>query len=305
MNTNRTGDGEQVCFSLSIKDCIDTALSLIKLKLELCSDPEHKLVYHNSVHTGQYVIPRTERILRSIHEVMPEFVTERHIALGMLAAAWHDVVQEWDTTTVVDEENTCDLRAFRIGSNEEKSRECALLYMDLVNVRHYIFTVEDKQIVSEAFPVTIPTFIHGCVVQQYLTPKTGVVARAVALADLGSAGMDGASVYLEDGNKIFREVNIDIMRAVAENVPIPLDKQAWFEKRILLYSSCAIDFAKHRSNQFELEIDGLPDSAKEAVRKLFYHFYESIAVAKERLIMQRKMCFSDLMNSMGYNILEN
>ena len=52
----------------------------------------------------------------------------------------------------------------------------------------------------------------------------------------------------------------------------------------------------------ESEIDGLPEKAKNALRKVFTSFDGSIALAKEKLMERKIMSFLELAKDMGYVI---
>lgn len=280
---------------------IKTAKSIIKDRFENSPIEYNNLSFHNVIHT-ENEIRRTELILKTIQHVDERLVSERMIQLGRLAAGFHDVVQDWSENSVEDGRFTKVMRKRHLGYNEQKSAAEALDYMKRVNneQRQEIFTQEDMEIVLEAIMATVPKYKGGTVIQPNLGPKSSLVARAVALADIGGAGMDGFEVFNFEGNALFREENLDIVDALQNPHGITPEQEAYFKARMLNYTKGQILFARKRRTALRYETAALPDPVQEAVRELFIRFTESIRGQRELYKARQTMTFPALISSVGF-----
>lgn len=271
------------------------------------------LPFHNREHS-ENVLKRTERILTIVHEKNPDIVTPRHILLGKFAAAFHDRFQISESVSTVDPETglTKTMRVRAIQANEGVSAYDAIQFMDRINEMQQpdLFSAEDMKIVSEALQATTPGFNpeKKTVVQPFLKSDASFISRALALADLGDAGMDGADAFVAAGANLFREENLDveeaIKKATASENPEPLtDKQKeFFKKRMLAWGSFQPSFAQGRADLFEQEITQFPEETKEALRAEFSHFPESIMAAQKKVENRSHMSFEELARDFGYKI---
>lgn len=279
------------------------ARMLIKERFESTPEEKNRLDFHNWPHT-ETIIGRVERILLAIQKIAPRLVSERDLGRGETAAAFHDTVQNWKENKIPDGEFTRIMRKRYIRKNEKDSTNLATVFMDQVNTEAGgtdIFSKEDKKIVSEAIDATVPDFSpEKGVFQPNLKEDSLIVARALALADLGGAGMDGPEVFLKEGDALFREENLDIRSYIDRQEPINDSQKEYFRKRMLGWSKFQPVFATGRKNLFEDEIKGLPEEAKTAVRALFDKFDVSIEAAKQRAEKREKMSFEELAEDMGY-----
>ena len=180
---------------------IARALTLVRSRYEGNEDPAYNLPFHCVVHTVG-LLRRTGALLRAMGASEDEF------HLGLLAAAFHDTVQNWAPLTTPDGRV---LRKGFTGHNEADSAAEAVAWM----CRAGVFREEHYDLVSRAILATIPVWdaLHQTVSQPQLTHAAPLVVRAVALADLGIAGMDGLP-FLETGDQLFREENLDIDAAL-------------------------------------------------------------------------------------------
>jgi hypothetical protein len=227
-------------------------------------------------------------------------VSEKDVALGVLAAAFHDVVQEW-------QENQIDGKVMRqrfVVANEQASAHEAELFLSTLKnvVGERVFSDEDIATVVDAIGGTIPDFSveHKTVIQPNITEKSLLLARVLALADLGAAGMDGASAFLQEGNSLFREENLDMVRSLEYPESVTDEEKARYQKRMIAWSNFQPAFAAGRKKLLDQELRGMPETAQASVKKLFGKFDEAILAATERAQARAKMSFEELAIDMGF-----
>lgn len=280
----------------------EQALNTVKTRFENNPNPLNNLSYHDLSHT-KMVINNTEMILRTIRSVNPLLVSEEDIALGKLAAAFHDVVENWESQTTESDGRKMSKRKRANGQNETDSALEAVAFMNEIN-RIYgkgkeIFSEEDKEKVTGAILVTIPEFKEGKVIQPGLNPSTAIITRAVALADLGAAGLEKPERFLNDALALFREDNIDFPDFIKQtNLSNEIKEQ--LKTRMIKWLMFQGQFVKSREERLDKDLDGLEEDAKSAVRKLFNHFHDSESIVRETLEKTNKMTFEDLLKMFGY-----
>lgn len=270
--------------------------------LEAAKAPDANLEFHNEIHT-QEVKERTRKILEAMG------VSERRVRLGELLAAYHDTIQGFQEKK--RERDGAMMRDRFISKNEEASAEELITYMKsypkafddeeigmvLSGIQH---TVPDWDIPNKT--VKQPNFLDSIKEargQQLNSNSPELVKRALALADLGTAGMDGPEKYIPEGNKIFREENLDFPRLLNDHT-----QRAFLTKRMLDWSQAQVDFAKGRQKLLDDELKGLEPQMTERVRGLFSQFDDSIKAAQvqleERQEMEKMEMFEQLAKSFGY-----
>ena len=261
---------------------------------------ENELAFHNAEHTKS-VMRRTESILRAIKKVTLYRVTEKDIKLARLVAAFHDAVQE-------SKEQDKDGRLMRqraTGINEEKSADEAIDFLDqeMKYSEETEFSEEDFGVVKEAINGTVPGFDveKKTVIQPNVTESSSLIARALALADLGTAGMDGAEAFLREGDALFLEENLDIMRALRNEQELSDEMKEVYRKRIIEWSKFQPTFAAGRRDLLDEELRGMPPGADVAIKKLFNKFDESISAAEKRAKERETMSFDELVVDMGFS----
>ncbi len=264
---------------------LDTALAIISERFEKPLFPE-RLFYHNTSHTLG-VRERALLIGRAIG------LPEREIRLVEIAACFHDSVQAW---TLAHKDNGVIMRQRAAGQNEAASAHEACEAMSALDV---MFTAEEKGVVASAIIATIPGWSpeHKTVTQPFLTSCSHAVVRAVALADLGEAGMDPDS-FVRTGPLVFAEDQLDLMQtllAAKRTSDIPPRQQEWFRERLIGWLNIQVGFAAGRKALLDTELEGLNPEAKTRVMALFSRFDESIGVASAAVERAEAMDFVLLM----------
>jgi hypothetical protein len=269
------------------RQVIDQAVALIRQRHESGRIPDH-MHYHNSEHTIG-VVERAQAIGQALG------MSDRQLLLTVIAAAYHDTVQRW---VAMEGEGGVVTRKRLTGRDEVASAAEAAEAMAGLEIR---FTPDEYGIVSSAIVGTIPGWDNeaSTVCQPFLIEHP--VIRAVALADLGSAGMDPV-MYGRDGPALFAEENLDLMEVVmaAERVgEIPEASQQFYRARYLAWLKVQPGFARGRENRLDNgELDGLDPSAEARVRALFCRFEESVAVAEAAITAAQTLDFAPLMRQL-------
>jgi hypothetical protein len=313
-------ESEPISFEQHVKIGIEDALVRVKERFEDAPDKRDRLPFHNVEHT-QGVVDATEAVLRALKTNLPDDISERDIQLARLIASHHDTVQKWSDDSVVDGDNTKILRKREITDNEAASAEELFAFMDKVNSGSPmgdVFTDEDKKIAREAIMTTVPDFDgeNSTAFQPNLSERSSLIARAVALADLGAAGMGGAEHYRRDGDTFFMEENLDIFDAIQDPGSITDVQKEYFSGRMLGWAKFQSTFARGRQKRLHEELQGLPEDARGAVSALFDKFDESIEAAEklgklrageidengEPVADPNPMSFEELAADMGYEI---
>jgi hypothetical protein len=271
------------------------ALALIRSRYEGNSDPDNDMPFHSAEHTAG-VIRRTGALLRGMG------ATEKECRVGLLAAAFHDIVQRWVPWPLSDGRV---LRRRYTGQNEADSAAEAVEWM-----RHggsELFHEQDGPLVTQAILATVPGWDveNETVSQPNLTPDAPAVVRAVALADLGIAGMEAAA-FVETGDQLFQEENLDIARAlrlaVTQAAGLPADTLEGYKARMLAWSRFQVGFARGRRARLEIELGNLSSGAKAAVRALFSEFDAALAAATEVVKVREPLSPWEVARAMGYPI---
>jgi len=290
-----------------IKQGVSEALSEIRNKFENRGAKQNYLDYHNTKHTKD-VIRRVETLSLALKQMTPQSITEHDINIAILAAAFHDVIQQWDieeiTTHGLLQGLTKIIRKRHSPKIEFASADRAVSFMEKVNQQNNqsFFSDEDKFLVSEAIKITIPKFdtVKGFIIQPYLNTKTSLIARIVALADLGTAGMDGPKAFLSEADALFREENIDIANVCKNLDNLTGDQKNYYRNRVIDWLKRELAFAEGRQNNLSNELTGVSSEAKNKIVKLFTKFDESINKLKETIDKRAVMSFEKLLIELAY-----
>ena len=165
-----------------------------------------------------------------------------------------------------------------------------------------IFTSDDQKTLQEAIITTQPGWDaeKGTVSQPNLNDQSSLVARAVALADIGTAGMDGAKKFLSEGDPLFREENLDILDGLQKGEKLTQEQKEYFRSRIFAWTKSELAFAIGRRALLDEELSPMPRKAQDAVRLLFSKFDDSIFALGELIDKRKGMSFGQIAQSIGY-----
>lgn len=282
---------------------VNEAIEIIRKNFEGQDNPVENLDFHNSRHTIAVVI-RTIEILRAMQRGGTA-IESKHFLEAIIAAAFHDTVQDYEVIEIKENGFKKKVRARAVGENERKSSQLAGEFMKRVNSQTgtIIFDEDSIRRVEEAINATVPGFDQEkkIVYQPNLKNNSHPVVKAVALADLGTAGMGDYEEFKQDGDALFREENIDITETLHNPLRRISDKEKeYYRQRMIAWSKSQASFAEGRMTRFETEIEGLPDNAKMELRQLFANFGNTIAGARTTALTRENMTFEDLARDMGY-----
>lgn len=148
---------------------------------------------------------------------------------------------------------------------------------------------QDCQILAQAIEATICCYHAetGAFYQPLLYDAhlpLSLVARMVALADLGGLGIDGPEVYIQEGRQVFLEENLDVLGilgapgaldAALSPIPDGVSRDWLWEnlrQRLLRQARLQVQFARERLNRCDRELQGLPLGAIPAVRQRVFGY---------------------------------
>ncbi|MDB5189916.1 MAG: hypothetical protein JWN49_242 [Parcubacteria group bacterium] len=245
----------------------------------------YRLFYHVNEHTAN-----TRHFANLIGKAMG--LSDYMLALVDVGSGHHDIDQKSELCMI----NGVLVRKRFSGVMEINSSAEASSFMEK---SEFPFLPEDYVIVASSITVTFPGWSdeYGTVIQPRLTPCSHPVERAVALADLASAGMDPAG-FVRGGILLFAENNVDILLALRDTKnPADLDiiTQQDYDHRFLSWLRSQICFAEGRQAMIDEELKGLRPTQRDAVRTLFCRFRESIAAAEQEVLRAEKMSFDQKM----------
>ncbi|WP_435011981.1 hypothetical protein P12x_006093 (plasmid) [Tundrisphaera lichenicola] len=277
----------------TVGDGLAYALALLRSRFEGNGEAEDDMAYHRADHTAG-VIRRTGDLLRAMG------TGDREYQLGLLAAAFHDTVQGWASAATPDGKV---LRRRFSGRNEIDSAAEAVAWMRQADGA---FGEPDFDLVTWAILATIPAWdaANGTVSQPLLTADAPATVRAVALADLGIAGMDGEA-FLATGDQLFREENLDIGRALrrcTRRADLGAATLEGYKQRMLAWSRSQPDFARGRRARLGQELGDPNGPAAGAVRALFGGFEAAIGAAEEAVGARELLPPWGVARAMGYPI---
>lgn len=267
--------------SIVTPSSIDVAFSLIE-GLARTSVPGEYFSYHDRYHTNDV---RNRGWLLGIAFGL----SDRELQLEQHACTFHDVFQNWHP---MEKPDGSIVRVRHGGPNELKSADVAV---DELRNRSPDCSSFDQGLVAHGILATIPDWDkeHGTVFQPFLNAASHPVIRAVALADLGDAGMDTES-FLKAGPKLFLEENLDVSRTITiarRSSAISADQQEWYRNRFVGWLKIQPTFAKGRQQRLEMELANYYDQAKH----LFHGFNESIERAEVAVAQAQRLEFVPLM----------
>lgn len=264
----------------------EEAVTMVKnfALLEIQKDSKQKkLYYHNCAH-AYAVHKRANIIFQAIEFLIPTTISTSLTRLKHLidiCAISHDMVQEFLPNT---DSNT--FRRRKPGISERATTSKLINYIESIKIQsinqeedyHRFLTNSDLQIIKESIEATICLydFEDNSIYQPYLysnDEKISLPARILALADLGSLGIEGIEAYYQEGSLIFLEENPDI-------IPIILNKEyinhpevsKKLKHRLLKKAKFQVDFAKGREARFPREVEGLPMEGITILRNEVFKF---------------------------------
>lgn len=277
----------------TLTTALENALAIIENRYGHGAANENELAFHGTRHTRGVVT-------RAIALATAMGGSEEDITLAGIAAAFHDTVQNWEQTTRPTD--GAIMRKRFAGQNEKDSAQEAVTWMRQAGT----YSESAEALVTEAILATVPGWSpeQKTVIQPNLRSNSHLVVRAVALADLATGGMEG-NVFVQEGDPLFREENLDIARAIGtatSQSDIPEETQQRFRTRMLGWTQSQATFVAGRKALLEAELGDMHDSAKDRVRALFTGFDDAITASALLVTERSALSFWNLAAAMGYAI---
>lgn len=272
---------------------VNFALAEIEAKYQDPSNPKDYLSYHNTGHTLA-VIERVKKIfsaLKSFGNYDEILSADERIAI--YAAGFHDIVQN---SNIIDGKRKADSP-----QNELRSVDKALN----ISLRLGIFSPPEEAKIKEAILTTVPSFDPETrtVFQAALSNNSSLPALVLAISDVNSAGIDGPSVFIEEGNRLFLENNYDLFQLAIGGYEFTNKELNIFKDRLLSWSRVQVDFAKGRKLLFQKELLLFPEWSQPAIARIFNKFDVSISSATQNLYRRQNSEPKDILNEIARSIL--
>ncbi|MDJ0688675.1 MAG: hypothetical protein QNJ41_09200 [Xenococcaceae cyanobacterium MO_188.B32] len=250
---------------------------------------QKKLYYHNLAH-AHAVKRRANIIFQAIKPILINKIEPQELDrikyLIDICAMTHDLVQEFSFAL---EDNRSRERP--LGLSETASINKIINYIRQVNQellqancqQAVIFTEADIDNIKEAIQATIChyDYFNNFIYQPYLyqsEKQLSLIAQIIAWADLGTLGMEGIEIYLQEGILLFLEENPDIAKLFTEQknnksnqnlILAKLNKSEVYpnlKEKLLKSTRSMVKFARSRKANFEREIASLDEEAKDILR---------------------------------------
>lgn len=293
------------------------AIDRIRENFDKSEGPD-RLPYHGVRHT-EGVRLRTRKILEALAGEDGVNVSERDFLVADLAAAAHDLVQEWNVLDASGARETVEAwrenrqvpgevtrNRFR-RTNEQASGAMMASWIEAEEEERgeRAFTLEERGVLLRAIMATYPEFLRdrGTVWQPNLARDHHPVTFAVAMADLGEAGMsEDPQDYLDAGDAEFIEARaIDMLEIDTTN--LNNKQRAHYRARMLGWTALQPVFARGQRDMFAEKIAWLPEGAMLRVSELFRYFDNTIDAATARIAARKAMTFKKLYADMGFHKL--
>lgn len=261
---------------------------------------EQKQLYYHTV-THAIAVKRRAQIIFQV--IRPSLETnsnsqklDRIANLIDLCATAHDLVQEILPATEVNSSRKRPVRVSEIATINKLTEYIKNLNQRLSkqNINDSAkFNDLDIHIIKEAIEATIceldpfsanpnSGLSPNSIYQPYLynsNIKLSLVANIIALADLGTLGMEGIEPYLHEGILIFLEENPDLVKLISTNNYIDVQSEVKdhqhkdiIKKRLLNMTRFMVNLAKDRQVRFKQEITVFPEKAQNILQHKVFQY---------------------------------
>ncbi|MBD2081746.1 hypothetical protein H6G01_17900 [Leptolyngbya sp. FACHB-17] len=232
----------------------------------------HQLYYHTRDHIAQ-VQRRAQLIYEAIRSDLGADAIDQIERLLDLCVIAHDMVQVFEVQL-----HPHMARYRSMGMSEAATLERLFDYLDL-----HCSTVSiegDRFIIRSAINATICNFDvrEQSIYQPALNqPDLPIVARILALADLGALGIDGIAMYNREGSLLFLEENLDVVPLLQSGAIVDLEATdpalaENIRQRLLRRCRFQVNLAKSRLARFEQEIEAFPKDAIDKLRREVFQY---------------------------------
>jgi hypothetical protein len=272
---------------------------------EIKRETQRKQLYYHTVEHAFAVKRRAKTIFKSIdthslahREEIDIYRLEGSIDICAIA---HDMIQEFKPSLP----GISRKRHFGIG--ETATIDKLIEYLESLNRqfladnldRDVMFTDEDLQIIRESIAATACSYDlnNNSIYQPYLyqtQSSSSLVPKIIALADLGTLGMDGIKAYLQDSILLFAEDNPDLAHFILNRQPLTasrLSKHDW-QLKLAEMTDSIVKFARERYWRFEIEISSFSQRDRTILRDRVFPYLTTETIEQIENLMPRDYNFN-------------
>ncbi|MEM6611841.1 MAG: hypothetical protein AAF652_06210 [Cyanobacteria bacterium P01_C01_bin.72] len=285
---------------------------------EIIRETEAKQLYYHNINHALQVKRRAGCIFQAIKPILAQSYSAQELwriaNLIDICALAHDMVQIFEPTPV----NQPRKRISQASETETANK--LLRYIKNLELilatnklnRSFLFSDREQQIIKDAILATIciqdpqgnranNVFSNHSIYQPYLYnphDKISIVGSIIALADLGTLGIDGVEAYIQDGILIFLEDNPYFQQQVSNCDHFNFAQQEDIKTKLLNMSRFIVALAYERQARFEQEIAGFVSQIRSILRhQVFIHLnHESIAQVAALVPNQPEASYSELVS---------
>ncbi|HHP7231875.1 MAG TPA: hypothetical protein ACFCUY_13585 [Xenococcaceae cyanobacterium] len=252
---------------------------------EVQQETQNKQLYYHTVEHALAVKRRANSIFNAIYPLLEPklncLTRQRTQGLINIAAVAHDMVQEFMPSATTTSPRQRPKGASETATIIKLTNYIQQLNQKLLQANHSpLIGISDPElgIIQEAIAATIchsGLFEYSLYQSDLYNKKDlSLVAKTIALADLGTLGMDGVEAYIREGILIFLENNLDIA-AFFNSQPKPQKIPLNLKSRILHTTNFVVNFAKERNARFELEIHSFNPAIKVILKNNLFKYLNS------------------------------
>ena len=251
---------------------------------EIHKECQQKQLYYHTVTHAHSVVKRANIIFKAIEPFEIGKGEDSRVSLTRtkhlidICAIAHDMVQEFLPKT-----NLNSARKRESGVSERATIAKLINYIENLQVikqndGFQLFTELDLQIIRESIEATICVYDRedNSIYQPYLYSSDRSIllpARIIALADLGSLGIEGMEPFFHEGSLIFLEENPDTIPIIVneeyKNQPELYEN---LRQRLLQRAKFQVNFAKGRVARFSSEVQGLSEETISILKNKIFKY---------------------------------
>jgi hypothetical protein len=261
----------------------------------------HSLHYHNRDHVVA-IQHRSHRIFQAVQPCLdPASDPDRAALLLDLCAITHDLIQIFIPGSSphssrrreagISESATIDAVFKLIATLPQPTGQDKLADQETLAAS---FTAADLSMIQEAIAATICEYDpeEQAIFQPMLyrqTPPISLITRILAMADIGSLGMEGIESYHAEGRLIFLEENPDVYQLIANDQiqTLSISQPELAEnvrQRLLKRARFQVSFAKSRLHRSFQELAGFPAGAIAMLIKQIFPYLTADTIRHIELI---------------------
>lgn len=276
------------------------------VRQEIVRETKDKQLYYHTLDHSIAVKRRANSIFQAIKSVIPKgqllVGLDRLESLIDLCAIAHDMVQQFSLS------NETHLPRKRTpGISEVATANKLIEYIHQLNQRlskhnldsSILFDDRDLAVIEDGILATICdrdpqagkasySFSLYSIYQPYLydsQPKTSIVGNIIALADLGTLGMEGVEQFIKEGILVFLEDNLDLKNLIVGCDYPDLSARSAVKARLLNMTRFMVSLAQERQARFELEISGFTLPARQILRSQVFIYLNQENIQKIQAIV--------------------